>query len=109
MEKHKLLELALSVSYLKKLRDLSWNLQEMPYNFFLRLKELEPEIVEAIRDKKTLMELKRESKSTSAVSKGGRCDRFLTKTGANNGVTSYRNCTIYNKRHSGVCHLAGKS
>ena len=55
------------------------------------------------------MELKRESKSTGTVSKGGRRDRSPAKTGANDGDTSYRNCIICNKRHSGVCLLAGKS
>ena len=40
----------------------------MPYNKTIwRLKELEPEIVEADKDKKTLMELKRESKSTTII------------------------------------------
>ena len=82
----------------------------MPYNKTIsRLKELEPEIVETIKDKKTLMELKRESKSTSTVSKGGRRNRSSAKVGANDGDTSYRNCSICNKRHYSVCCLAGKN
>ena len=109
MEKRDLLESALPVLYLKKLRDLSWNLQVISYNkTILRLKELEPEIVEVIKDQNTLMELKRESKSTGTISKGGRRDRLSIKASANDGDTNYRNCTICNKCHSGVCRLAGK-